>query len=306
MTTIERALLFDCEGDTLVGVLAQPARPSALGVLIVVGGPQYRAGSHRQFVHLARALAARRYCTLRFDCRGMGDSGGRARTFEEIEEDIAAAAAALRRACPAVQQVVAFGLCDAASALLMAAGRVDLAALMLANPWVRRPDSLNAAVVQHYYAGRLRSVAFWRDLLAGRVPVRARVAELLQRLRRLRADRRCAAPAAAGDFVDSMRGGWQRAMPTLLLISEHDITAREFGDLRRADARWRDTGRVVEAMLHDADHTFSSAAWKDRVVTECTRFLEVLVAETVAGAAQPPVHCTPAFPAAPATHKQEV
>ncbi len=47
-----------------------------LGVLIVVGGPQYRVGSHRQFVLLARALAARGFAAMRFDCTGMGDSDG--------------------------------------------------------------------------------------------------------------------------------------------------------------------------------------------------------------------------------------
>ena len=50
MTFVERALTFDCCGERLVGVLAEPAAFSKLGLVLVVGGPQYRVGSHRQFV----------------------------------------------------------------------------------------------------------------------------------------------------------------------------------------------------------------------------------------------------------------
>jgi len=46
------------------------------GVLIVVGGPQYRVGSHRQFVMLARFLADHGVPCMRFDYRGMGDVSG--------------------------------------------------------------------------------------------------------------------------------------------------------------------------------------------------------------------------------------
>ena len=45
----ERALSFACRGAWLYGILSLPQAASApaRGVLIVVGGPQYRAGSHR-------------------------------------------------------------------------------------------------------------------------------------------------------------------------------------------------------------------------------------------------------------------
>ncbi|HBZ05431.1 MAG TPA: hydrolase 1, exosortase A system-associated, partial [Massilia sp.] len=47
-----------CRGAWLYGIVSLPAAPHPRGVLIVVGGPQYRAGSHRQFTLLARDLAA--------------------------------------------------------------------------------------------------------------------------------------------------------------------------------------------------------------------------------------------------------
>jgi len=59
MITQERALRFRCQSEWLYGILHLPQQPVARGVLIVVGGPQYRVGSHRQFVLLARYLAER-------------------------------------------------------------------------------------------------------------------------------------------------------------------------------------------------------------------------------------------------------
>ena len=75
----ETVLAFPCEGERLLGVVSAPEDALVtgdLGVVIVVGGPQVRAGSHRQFVQLARHLAAQGLPTLRFDVRGMGDSSG--------------------------------------------------------------------------------------------------------------------------------------------------------------------------------------------------------------------------------------
>src|SRR5262245_48200607 len=95
----ERAIGFACGDDALVGVVTEPTTHAAsTAVLIVVGGPQYRAGSHRQFVQLARALARGGHAVLRFDCRGMGDSSGELLDFEGIAQDIDAAIGALLKA----------------------------------------------------------------------------------------------------------------------------------------------------------------------------------------------------------------
>ena len=76
MNGTEQALSVECRGESLLGVLHLPITPRDLGVIVVVGGPQYRAGSHRQFVLLARALADAGHAVLRLDVRGMGDSTG--------------------------------------------------------------------------------------------------------------------------------------------------------------------------------------------------------------------------------------
>ncbi|HLB84425.1 MAG TPA: hypothetical protein VJK00_06820, partial [Steroidobacteraceae bacterium] len=58
---LEEPLCIESQGERLIGILHRPQTQGNLtrGVVVVVGGPQYRIGSHRQFVLLARSLAAR-------------------------------------------------------------------------------------------------------------------------------------------------------------------------------------------------------------------------------------------------------
>ena len=164
----ERAIVFGCDGERLVGVVAAGAATGTTGVVIVVGGPQTRAGSHRYFVQVSRALASAGFPTLRFDYRGMGDSSGSQRNFEPVNEDMAMAIAALQRQVPAVKQVVLWGLCDGASAALLylrATADPRVRGLCLLNPWVRSEASLARTHVKHYYLQRLMQREFWLKLV---------------------------------------------------------------------------------------------------------------------------------------------
>lgn len=261
----EEALVFDCGGEALVGVLALPEAPAARGLLIVVGGPQYRAGSHRQFTLLARDLARRDVASLRFDYRGMGDSGGAARSFEAVGEDIACAVDRLFAAVPALREVVIWGLCDAASAALFYAhrdGRVTGVALL--NPWVRTAQGIAQAQLQHYYGRRLLEASFWRKLLGGEVDVRGAFASL----RKLVAD--TAAPRReAGALPERMADGLRRFRGRVLLIlSGKDLTADEFRAVVSRSERWQQllrAARVTQYQLPEANHTFSRREWRDQV-----------------------------------------
>jgi len=83
MPSHEQVVVYECQGQRCVGLVHAPGAAS-IGVVIVVGGPQYRVGSHRQFLLLARSLAADGVPVLRFDYRGMGDSEGDIRDFENV------------------------------------------------------------------------------------------------------------------------------------------------------------------------------------------------------------------------------
>ncbi|MCK9686346.1 hydrolase 1, exosortase A system-associated [Scleromatobacter humisilvae] len=277
----ERALTFDCQGDELVGVLCEPASPCETGVVVVVGGPQYRAGSHRQFVLLARALARQGFAVLRFDVRGMGDSAGAPRSFEDIGEDISAAIDTLVRHVPAVRRVALWGLCDGASAALLhvdAARDPRVRGLVLLNPWVRSPESLARVQLKHYYWQRLGQRAFWTKLLSGGVG-QAAWRDLLANLKA----RRASAPRAAQlPYQHRMARGWAAFDGDILLVlSGNDYTAKEFVDTTRGDPAWTGALQHVRLQRHDlseADHTFTAPAWRQRVEEITIAWLKTIAA----------------------------
>jgi exosortase A-associated hydrolase 1 len=185
---VEEVVEIHCRQSRMWGILSRPSGqvpPAPVAVLIVVGGPQYRVGSHRQFVLLARALAAAGFAALRFDCRGMGDSEGEKLTFEAIEPDIDAAIEALLTACPGAQRVAIWGLCDAASAALMHAtldARVTALVIAIHGRAARRP--WRRCACGHYYLRRIVQRDFWVKLLSWRTPLARVAAGVLRRGRR--------------------------------------------------------------------------------------------------------------------------
>lgn len=271
MNYSEQAITFECAQETLVGILAVPSAPSATGMVVIVGGPQYRVGSHRQFALLARAFAAGGHAVLRFDYRGMGDSSGEQRDFLQVAVDIRAAIDALQRHVPEVALVALWGLCDGASAALLYChdtGDKRVTGLCLLNPWVRSEASLARAHVKHYYTRRLRQKEFWRKLLSGRIATAA-MAGLWQNLRLTRGDKNSRLAAQDLPFQRRMALAWSTfGGNILLLLSGDDYTAKEFLEYTRMDAGWAgllERPNVLRHNLTDSDHTFSNATARARV-----------------------------------------
>ena len=266
----EQAVAFRCGAEQLFGVLSLPEKAAARGVLIVVGGPQYRAGSHRQFTLLARTLAGRGIPVQRFDYRGMGDSGGAQRDFSDVEPDLRAAVDHFMAAVPGLREVVLWGLCDGASAALFYAGRdARVRGLVLLNPWVRTEAGAARATLKHYYKGRLLQGELWRKLLSGRFDAGAAWRSLRQLLAASRAGDAAGADLPPADLPARMLASWSRFQgPVLLTLSGADLTAREFTDLADASPAWQGVlarAGTTRHELDDADHTFSRRAWRDQV-----------------------------------------
>ncbi|MES2758015.1 MAG: hydrolase 1, exosortase A system-associated [Pseudomonadota bacterium] len=270
----EHAVTFNCGDASLFGIASLPAASSRRGVLVVVGGPQYRVGSHRQFTLLARSLAEQGIPAMRFDYRGMGDSAGEPRTFEDVQHDLRAAVDHFTAIVPGMTEVVIWGLCDAASAALFyGASDKRVCGLVLLNPWVRTTGGHAKATLKHYYLDRLLQPALWRKIVSGRFDYRG----ALRSFTGLLGAARSAAPApAAGQaddtcapLPDRMLAGMAKFRgKVLLILSGRDLTAQEFSDLAKGSSQWQrllGASHVTRRALDDADHTFSRRAWRDQV-----------------------------------------
>jgi exosortase A-associated hydrolase 1 len=287
MSCIEEAVSFACENEALIGVLSRPRSTTETGVVIIVGGPQYRVGSHRQFVLLARALADGGFAVLRFDVRGMGDSGGEPRSFDTAGDDVAAAIDALQRRVPGVKRIVLLGLCDGASAALLYCQAKDdarVCGLCLLNPWVRSEASLAVTHVKHYYTRRLLQPEFWRKLARGEVGAAAARAALRSVRTALAAKEASSAIARHPPFQERMAEGWSRFEGNILLVlSGDDYTAKEFIEHVRQSAAWKGAlrrGKLVRHELPDADHTFSSGVARVAMETLTVNWLRESSSET--------------------------
>lgn len=283
----EQPVVFECDSDRLVGIIAHPERPIETGVVIIVGGPQYRAGSHRQFTLLARQLAEQGIASIRFDYRGMGDSEGGMRNFEAIDADIKAAIDTFTSQTPGIKQIVLWGLCDAASAALYY-GHTDprVKGMVLLNPWVHTEAGAARARLKHYYLNRLLSKAFWTKLFSGKVRLNESIGDLAKSTQRVGTDN-TASPAATGNprhgspgYIDRMLEGLKRfQQDVFLILSGNDLTAREFSELIAKNPSWRKViaeKKVSTQIIKAANHTFSSRTWRDHAgVTTYNSIMEV-------------------------------
>lgn len=277
MSINEQALWLHGEGFDMLGIVSLPPTTTPMqstGVVIVVGGAQYRVGSHRQFVQLARFLAQAGFPVLRFDFPGMGDSPGDMPSFEHTAPHIATAINGFQRQHPGVERVVLWGLCDGASASLLyvdATHDPRIAGLALLNPWVRSEVSLARARVKHYYWQRMREPEFWSRLLRGQVGWGA-LKSLGSNLRIARS--RTGTPKS---FQERMARGWASFQhPVLLMLSELDLTAQEFNIQLSSSAEWLNSpnseGRQ-QILIKGADHTCSGREATLKSMRACLQWL---------------------------------
>ena len=248
---MRRPLNFSCEGRALTATL--DSAHSKTGLLIVSGGNEIRIGTHRGMAKLAGDIAAAGYPVFRFDRRGIGDSEGENGGFTTSGPDIAAAIAAFRRACPKLTRIVAFGNCDAASALLLHQP-AGITAHILSNIWVVEPtdDLPPPAAIRARYSERMKDPKAWIGLFTGAINLRKLIGGLM----------RIAKPQAPSSLAQNVAAGLVALEgPVTILLAAQDGTAIAFADAWNIPAfsAARRRSDIEIKKIASASHSFASA-----------------------------------------------
>lgn len=244
-------LSFPCEGAALAASLDEAA--GSTGLLIVSGGNEIRSGAHRGMAMLAARIANAGHPVFRFDRRGIGDSEGANGGFESSGPDIVAAIAAFHAAAPHVTRIVAFGNCDAASALLLHQP-LALGGLIVANPWTYdgeaeetgEPALPPASAIRARYLARLKDPKSLLRLFKGEVDFR----KLFRGLSAIKAPAVPAAPDSLAARIDGAIAAL--GMPTTIVLANGDRTAQAFVESCPAAL-----DRVPVERLASASHSFA-------------------------------------------------
>jgi exosortase A-associated hydrolase 1 len=230
------SLTFGCGSLMLAGTL--DTAPGTTGLLIVSGGNEIRAGAFGGQANMAARIASAGFPVFRFDRRGIGDSEGENRGFRHCAKDIAAAIDAFRAMAPQLTRVIAFGNCDAASALMLARG-AGVDGLVLSNPWTIEQDESGTAddtpppaAVRARYLEKLKNPREIMRLLGGGVDLRKLARGVIHALR---------PPPPPSTLAQEMAEGLAAFTgPVSILLATADRTAQVFeGAWDRSETRIR-------------------------------------------------------------------
>jgi len=305
----ESALWLDAGGARLFGVLTTPqaGHAPARAVVMLNAGSVHHIGPNRLWVRLARRWAARGVVVLRLDIAGIGDSPAARGGAENVvypshaTRDIAAALAFLQREVGA-RELHLLGLCSGAyHAFKAAVAGQAVASAVVVNPltffWKEgmklNVDLQDADTLQ--MTARYRR-ALWRS-------------ETWRRLLRWRLDLRTIGRAVARRAWDSLRHRGRELARTLHIMTHDDLAAelnaaaehgtriafvfasgdpgRKLLELQggRAVRRLLDQRRISIDLIDGADHTFTRAEARERLVAVLERLMFTPVSQPADGPA---------------------
>jgi hypothetical protein len=143
--------------------------------------------------------------------------------------------------------------------------------VVLLNPWVHTGVYSPQVKLAHYYRPSFAKKHQWRRLLSGQIRLLPALQELAQDSLALlgRYSHSGGRKSADRSFIQLMLEGFEQFQHGILVVlSEADLTAREFSTLIAHDAAWKaatSKPAVTIKTLTGADHTFSQKPWKDDV-----------------------------------------
>ncbi len=271
---MRRMINFACKGDLLVGTLDDAG--GSTGLLIVSGGNEVRSGAYAGQAAMAQHFANIGYPVFRYDRRGVGDSEGVNGSFESSADDIATAVLAFREAAPNITRLVAFGNCDAATALGLFHAELEIDRLVLANPWIIEtptsddaPTTPSAAAIRARYWARLKNPRSVIDLLTGKINLVKLAGGIAK------AAAKNAPSSLAARLADSVL-----ACPTNIrfLIASRDTTALAFQGVWKGSTfqQIRHRPNFQLRSFDTASHSFSDTPSRDWLYREIADALAML------------------------------
>ncbi len=283
-------------GHRSLGIFVAGA--SDVAVLMVSGGAQVRAGSHRMQQQLATGLQQQHISSLRFDFPGFGDAQGQPADFLQNALWLPVVLLQAQQSQPQIKHWVMFGLCDGASAILLNKQLLQQSVgLILLNPWCRAAHNHARTMVRYYYWQRLWTAEFWKKLLSGNSQPLQSLQQFLhfwwqaQGNKQTQQNSEPAEPdlkaqtkqkrslnssianhpptSSTDDFLSALLHNWSEyKKPVLLALSSDDLTAQECASLLTQLPR-----RQQHAIhLHTTCHTLQNA---NHTCSETTHFLQL-------------------------------
>ncbi len=239
-------------------------QPKAL--LIVSGGNEIRSGAHNGQAQLAQIMSNHGLYVLRYDRRGIGDSGGENSGFENSKDDIKSAVHFLRERLGENVEIIGFGNCDAASALFINHQFLNLQKLILTNPWtIDTPDQTqtddlqstpSAAAIRARYWAKIKNPRSLIDLFTGKIDLR----KLLKGV--LKASQSEDNSDLANDIAKTAAA---ITTPTHILIAEKDTTAMAFMAAYKSQSfeTMRHNDMITIHKIDSASHSFADQKSSD-------------------------------------------
>lgn len=261
---------FVCEGAWCAATL--DTGDSDTGLLIVSGGNEIRSGAHAGYASLAAHFATQGHSVFRYDRRGIGESEGANAGFESSAADIAAAIAAFRAEMPNLRRLVAFGNCDAASALALFHQPLAIDHLVLANPWVIEaaeqdtPAPISPAAIRSRYWARLKNPRSLIDLLMGKVDMSKLAVGLA----------RATQKDGPSDLAQRISGSLAASsVQTTILLAKRDTTAMAFASAWNSSAFSivRQRSNIALHSFDSASHSFADAQAKQWLIAQIEKAL---------------------------------
>ena len=253
---MESPVVFEYKGQQLVGMLHLPeGRARVPAALLLHGFGGTKSEAHRMFVKLSRALAERGIASLRFDCRGCGDSAG---NFEDmtILSQVLDAGEALRclsrhkRIDPRHLGLIGMSLGGAIAAHLIARESKRFKTLALWAPVAEGGDILDEFSTPDAIASLAQTgtTEHWGNLVG---------VEFIRQFAEMKPLREIA----------------KSKCPVLLVHGSADETVPAEHSNLYERALQPSKRTVKKVIIAGADHTFSKLIWEQRLLKETANWL---------------------------------